>query len=158
MTGVRRMLLTMPLFYQMMNSSIDLTFGSFIWLGSNGSFRDETITSSQIGRQFPAQALSNPLGYGLLSPLMMALNHVLSVWGSVIALCLLSWGRHLTYLSVILSSQRGRDQCVACCCSPTAASSAAAHSGLMWFTAVAAPASWLDWQIYLICSCTHYWD
>lgn len=138
----------------------------FIWLGSNGSFRDETITMSQIGRQLPAQALSNPVGYALLSPLMMALNHVFSHWKSMITLCLLSWGRHLTYLSVILSSQRSCDQCVACCLLPKAASqlssaaaaAAAAHSSLMWFTAVAAQASWLDWQIYLICSCTHYWD
>lgn len=94
-----------------------LNIWSFIWLGSDGSFRDETITTFPIGRQFPAQALPNPFGYGLLSLLMMALNHIFIFWKSVIALCLLSWGRHLTYLSVILSSRRSCDQCVACCCS-----------------------------------------
>lgn len=31
---------------------------------------------SPIGRQLPAQALSNPFCYGPLSPLMTALNHV----------------------------------------------------------------------------------
>lgn len=72
---------------------------------------------SQIARQFTAQVPSNPFGYGLVSLLMMALNHVFSFWKSVIALCLLSWGGHLTYLSVILSSRRSCDQCVACCCS-----------------------------------------
>lgn len=89
-----------------------LNIWSFIWLESNRSFRDETITVSQIARQFTAQAPSNPFGYGLLSLLMMALNHVFSFWKSVIALCLLSWGGHLTYLSL----QRSCDQCVACCC------------------------------------------
>lgn len=75
------------------------------------------IGMGHIGRQLPARAHPNPFGCALLSPLMMALNHLFSHGESVIALCLLSWGRHLTYLSVILSSQRGCDQCVACCCS-----------------------------------------
>lgn len=85
---------------------------------------------SQIGRQFPAQVLSNPVGYGLLSPLMMALNHVFSDGRSVIALCVPSRGRHLTYLSAIPPRRRSCDQCVACCCSPERPGSAAAHSGL----------------------------
>ncbi len=58
-----------------MNSSTNLTFGISYEQKSNGSFRDETITRSQTEGQLPAQALSNPFGYALLSPLMMALNH-----------------------------------------------------------------------------------
>lgn len=68
------------------------------------------------------------------------------------ALCPLSWGRHLTYLSAILSWQRSCDQCVVCSLLPEAASTAAAeaaHSGLMWFTAAATSPLIRQMSLYL---------
>lgn len=135
-----------------------LSIHFFIWLRSNGSFRDETITSSQIGRQFPAQALRNPFGYGLLSPLIMAPNHVLSHWETVIALCLLSGGRHLTYLSVILSPRRGCDQCAACCCSPKQPAQQRPTQAKRDVRMRKHKPADDKRQIYLICGGTHYWE
>lgn len=69
-------LVHLALWFVLKKQTSKVKIWSFIWLGSNRSFTDETITVPQIWRQFPAQALSNPFGYGLLSPLITALNHV----------------------------------------------------------------------------------